>query len=263
MSTTPFIEIEQTGSPLRRVHSQRETLVGLGLNKIGRISWVPDTPATRGMIAKVGHLLKINHDPANPKPPQAKRYDEASDAALLIKLAFDGADVSIETYSESERNQGKKPDFKLLKNGKVAAFCEMKSPRDDFIFENPSPGEFAVRKNLPFHRKLGAHICDAAAQLDSVNPDHRLPNIVAFMNHAPDIRRRDLHATITGLTTGDGKPVFMLGRNFQQKVLEAARRIDLFLWVDAETGTLQHVSVNRAAHKQAALDLLGLKNEGS
>ena len=53
------IKIEQTGSASRRHHSQRETLVGLRLNKIGRVSELPDTPATRGMIAKVHHLVRV------------------------------------------------------------------------------------------------------------------------------------------------------------------------------------------------------------
>ena len=53
------IKVEQTGSPQRRHHRQRETLIGLGLNKIGRGREVPDTPATRGMIASVKHLLRV------------------------------------------------------------------------------------------------------------------------------------------------------------------------------------------------------------
>ena len=53
------IKIEQTGSPIRRQHTQRETLIGLGLNRIGRTAQVPDTPATRGMIAKVRHLVRV------------------------------------------------------------------------------------------------------------------------------------------------------------------------------------------------------------
>jgi large subunit ribosomal protein L30 len=57
--TNKTIKVEQTGSPIRRVHQQRETLVGLGLNKIGRVSELPDTPATRGMIAKVAHLVRV------------------------------------------------------------------------------------------------------------------------------------------------------------------------------------------------------------
>jgi large subunit ribosomal protein L30 len=53
------IKIEQVGSAIRRHHSQRETLIGLGLNKIGRVKEVPDTPATRGMISKVAHLVRM------------------------------------------------------------------------------------------------------------------------------------------------------------------------------------------------------------
>ena len=46
------IKVEQVGSPIRRRHDQRETLVGLGLNKVGRVAELADTPATRGMIGK-------------------------------------------------------------------------------------------------------------------------------------------------------------------------------------------------------------------
>jgi large subunit ribosomal protein L30 len=53
------VKIEQVGSPTRRHHSQRETLVGLRLNKIGRTSELEDTPSVRGMIAKVAHLVRV------------------------------------------------------------------------------------------------------------------------------------------------------------------------------------------------------------
>lgn len=53
------ITIEQTGSPLRRPGDQRATLVGLGLNKMNRRSTLEDTPAVRGMIRKVQHMVRI------------------------------------------------------------------------------------------------------------------------------------------------------------------------------------------------------------
>ena len=59
MASNKTIKVEQTGSPLRRQHIQRETLVGLGLNKIGRVKELPDNPATRGMIGKVQHLVRV------------------------------------------------------------------------------------------------------------------------------------------------------------------------------------------------------------
>ena len=54
-----MIKVKQIGSPIRRHHSQRETLIGLGLNRIGRVAEVPDTPQTRGMITKVKHLVQV------------------------------------------------------------------------------------------------------------------------------------------------------------------------------------------------------------
>lgn len=53
------IRVRQTGSPIRRPQDQRATLVGLGLNKIGRVRELEDTPAVRGMIAKVAHMVEI------------------------------------------------------------------------------------------------------------------------------------------------------------------------------------------------------------
>ena len=53
------IKVEQTGSPIRRRHDQRETLMGLGLNRVGRVAELPETPSTRSMIAKVAHLVRV------------------------------------------------------------------------------------------------------------------------------------------------------------------------------------------------------------
>jgi large subunit ribosomal protein L30 len=59
MASAKTIKIEQIGSAMRREHTQRETLIGLKLNKIGRVSSLPDTAMTRGMIAKVKHLVRV------------------------------------------------------------------------------------------------------------------------------------------------------------------------------------------------------------
>ncbi|MFC3076851.1 50S ribosomal protein L30 [Phenylobacterium terrae] len=53
------IKVRQTGSPIRRKSDQRATLVGLGLNRVGRVSTLEDTPAVRGMIAKVRHMVEV------------------------------------------------------------------------------------------------------------------------------------------------------------------------------------------------------------
>jgi large subunit ribosomal protein L30 len=53
------IKVEQIGSPIRREHTQSETLIGLRLNRIGRVAELPDTPAVRGMVSKVAHLVRV------------------------------------------------------------------------------------------------------------------------------------------------------------------------------------------------------------
>ncbi|MFN4284160.1 MAG: 50S ribosomal protein L30 [Alphaproteobacteria bacterium] len=59
MAATKTLKVTQTGSPIGRRHDQRETLIGLGLNKRHRTKELPDTPAIRGMITKVAHLLRV------------------------------------------------------------------------------------------------------------------------------------------------------------------------------------------------------------
>jgi large subunit ribosomal protein L30 len=59
MSDMAKITVRQTASPIRRKHDQRATLVGLGLNRVGRESVLEDTPSVRGMIAKVAHMVEV------------------------------------------------------------------------------------------------------------------------------------------------------------------------------------------------------------
>ncbi len=53
------ITVEQFGSPIRRDGKQEKTLIGLGLNKRGKKRELADTPAVRGMVAKVAHMVRI------------------------------------------------------------------------------------------------------------------------------------------------------------------------------------------------------------
>ena len=54
------VRVTQTGSPIGRRGDQRATLIGLGLNKMNRTRELEDTPAVRGMIDKVGHLVRVD-----------------------------------------------------------------------------------------------------------------------------------------------------------------------------------------------------------
>ena len=59
MAAKKTVTVEQIGSPIRRPSEQRATLIGLGLNKMNRRRVLEDTPAVRGMIAKVSHLVRV------------------------------------------------------------------------------------------------------------------------------------------------------------------------------------------------------------
>ncbi|WP_420431942.1 50S ribosomal protein L30 [Hyphobacterium sp.] len=62
MAAKKTLKVRQTGSAIRRPKDQHQTLVGLGLNKVGRERVLEDTPAIRGMIRKVSHMVEIVED---------------------------------------------------------------------------------------------------------------------------------------------------------------------------------------------------------
>ena len=59
MAAKQTVRVTQTRSAIGRMGDQRQTLIGLGLNKIGRTSELEDTPSVRGMINKVKHLIRV------------------------------------------------------------------------------------------------------------------------------------------------------------------------------------------------------------
>ncbi|MFN2259643.1 MAG: 50S ribosomal protein L30 [Parasphingopyxis sp.] len=59
MADKKTIKVTQTGSPIRRPAVQRQTLIGLGLNKRHKTVELEDTPAIRGMIRKVSHMVSV------------------------------------------------------------------------------------------------------------------------------------------------------------------------------------------------------------
>ena len=179
----------------------------------------------------------------------------------MRSLAFDLNGITLERYSDAALKSGKTPDFKLLKNGTLHGFCEVKSPRDDYVFDAPNESGFAVRENVPTRRKLGSHIRQASKQFEAVNPGHKLPNIVVFVNHASGLERADLFATLSGIPVPGGHPLELLPPKMQRRVREAARGIDLFVWIEPKKGTCQHLSVAGALCQAAALELLGLPKE--
>ena len=59
MASKKTLTVRQTGSSTRRPKTQHDTLVGLGLGRIGKVRTLEDTPSIRGMIRKVSHMVEI------------------------------------------------------------------------------------------------------------------------------------------------------------------------------------------------------------
>jgi ribosomal protein L30 len=226
---TRLIRIRQTSSPIRREGRQRATLIALGLNKIGRVRDVPDTPATRGMIAKVRHLVAIgNPDDFKRVKKGAVTPDERADVALAKRVLFEPHHLTLEKVKKRKDEKG--PDFKIMKGLELVGYCEIKSPRDDWVLKFPK-GENPETRTDPFYRNLAKHIETAVMQFGAANPDHKLPNVLVFMNHALDKDRRDLRMVFKGVDVPGGKPIPAVAK--QEQMREAAKQIDLFYWIDA------------------------------
>ena len=59
MAGKKTFKVKQVGSPIRRPKDQAATLKGLGLGKMHRVVELEDTPATRGMVARVAHMVQV------------------------------------------------------------------------------------------------------------------------------------------------------------------------------------------------------------
>lgn len=200
MSVETF-KIVQTGSPIRRHHKQRQTLIGLGLNRIGRVAEVPNTRATWGMIAKVRHLVRLVDEELleEHRLPDRHVSDEGADKRLVRNLIFEPRRIRAEDIPE---DQNKTPDFKLLKDGALRAYCEIKSPTDGDLFDFPddlAPDEIRVEvRKDPAIFNLARHIAKAAKQFEAVNRDRAHPNILVIVNHARRKGPADLRMALEG-----------------------------------------------------------------
>ena len=268
MSVETF-NIVQTGSPSRRHWKQRQTLIGLRLNRIGRVAEVPNTRATWGMIAKVRHLVRVIDEKLFEQHRLPGRHvaDEDADKRLIRNLIFEPRRIRAEDIPE---DQEKTPDFKLLKDDELRAYCEMKSPTDGDLFDFPddlAPGEIRaeVRKD-PAIFGLARLIAKAAKQFEVANPDRAHPNILVVVSHAGRKGPADLRMALEGIRAPDGRRFFPLVNDqdkweVQKGVWEAARSIDLYVWVDPRKRTWQAFRPAGAQRLAEACDLLSISRE--
>lgn len=213
--------------------------------------------------AELATTLQEKWSAAEAGQPSAVRVPlkptEGADICLMRELIFQPANVGLQPFSKKEMDKGKTPDFKLMKGSELCGYCELKSPRDDWIFQHPDQPGVAETSSSPVSNNLARQIESAVEQFDAVNPDHRLPNVLVIVNHAAGRTRSDLHVTLTGIQVPDGPRLFTLQPDRRKLICAAARRVDLFLWIDADKRTWQHAYPADSIHREAACALCGVE----
>jgi hypothetical protein len=122
----------------------------------------------------------------------------------------------------SERDE-KTPDFEVFQNDQRIFFCEEKTLEYD---------DFEGFKNDPTYNSISSHIHKATKQFKSVNPNHDIPNVLAFTNLDTMKDIHDLFITITGKAMLEGGGLLKI-RNVG-RIIDDLEHIDLFLWFDRE-----------------------------
>jgi hypothetical protein len=166
----------------------------------------------------------------------ADRTNEDADLALVQELIGGPAGFSFERIASS--SDERRPDFQMVSFRGLVGYCEVKSPRDDWLDEQleQAPGGTIVggARSDPVFNRIKRHIIKAVTQFDVVNADRSLPNVLVFVNHDDASSYRDLHETLTGqIKAASGKLYELLPPHILDAKLKAAReRVDLFIWID-------------------------------
>lgn len=155
-----------------------------------------------------------------------------------VKGFLESKGLAPERFTKRELRAGKTPDFRVLRDGDLQFFCEVKSsPKDRWLDEQMVEAEAGevvggVRDD-PIFNRLTSDIHQAIKQFDAVNGGWEVPNVLALVNHDEMCGFNDLLAILTGNFYADDGVVHHIYRQFSHgRIREEKRRIDLFVWLD-------------------------------
>lgn len=172
----------------------------------------------------------------------ADRTDEEHDFDLVDEFIRSPAGILLKRIMPVP-GKGKRPDFEVLSPhgradfGGLAAYMEVKSPRDDrleTLVENSQEGVIAGYAGRdPAMDRIARHIRDAARQFLYVNPDRVIPNILVEVNHADAGNFDDLVEAISGTRPhAEDEDALIWSTQPAKRLKGIADQIDLFLWID-------------------------------
>jgi hypothetical protein len=177
---------------------------------------------------------------------------EEPDLALVERFFTDRGLVA----ERIPKTTGKTPDFKILRDATVVAFCEVKSPQDvfqerlnDAIRAAPEGQRGGVIESGPVSRQyrcMERAATKAAAQFNAVNPAHALPNILMFVNHDTTSYQGDFEEAVTGSVGGIRTCI-----SLREQIAE----IDAYVWLNAD-GSEGRMLWQQNSFRHAIVDIL-------
>jgi hypothetical protein len=191
--------------------------------------------------------------------------NEEEDLRLVKELIFAPHELELQKFTRAELLTGRTPDFRVILKGSLVAFCEVKSPRDDWLdnqLDQAQPGQIVggVRADPVFNR-IARHIEKAVTQFEAVNNRRLYPNILVFVNHDDASGYADLIETLTGVfQASTGERYITVPHISEDRIGAAKQKIDLYVWLNMKTKQIQGYAFNEEnpIHVTTICDLLGL-----
>ena len=188
---------------------------------------------------------------------------EAEDQKLTEDLVFNPHGL---TLLKIPKGVNRTPDFQVMQGGVPVAYCELKSPRDEWLAEKLDEtlsGQIVGGcRNDPTFNRIGRLAQKAADQFRSVNDIRSLPNILVIVNHDDASGFGDLIETFTGLFHAADGSRHVTMPQVASRLKHAKEHIDLCVWIDWKTDQ-DHYYFNFASTPNDVNQLCSLRGKNS
>ena len=155
------------------------------------------------------------------------------------------------TLLKVPRGASYSPDFQVILNGRQVAYCELKSPRDDWLdsqLESSTTGTIVggLRVDPVFNRIRRLSI-KASKQFKAANPMRTIPNILIFVNHDDSTGIGDLRETFTGVFHAADGSRHTTMPHIAASLDQSKEQIDVCVWIDGKVERVEGYLFNQSA----------------
>jgi hypothetical protein len=168
------------------------------------------------------------------------------DRRLAERLVFDPHAMTLVTIP---KGAGPTPDFQVILGGIPVAYCELKSPRDEWLDKSLALAKpcqvVGGGRNDPTFNRIARLVQKAADQFRAVNATRSIPNILVSVNHDGASGFGDLMETFTGLFHASDGSRHVTMPQVASRLKYAKKHIDLCVWIDGNTSKVQGYYFNR------------------